>query len=253
MQGQDIRSCSGRSSKRQGDATMKVLVTGAAGQVGCRAVRELLAGHNEIRGVALSDHPCRGSGFRDIHRRPEEPRFREIRCRRRRCRHPQRKSRRSMLRDQHGDQIAGRARWRRRRRHAGSLRLRLFLRCLPEQWREHRVRLPPGRRVAPQEAGQRVLVIEVLRRTDGQASQPGSRTSIQHRAAQPRPVWERDLRAIHNRARNRTASAGTASRNRTLHGRRGRIVARCREGNVFPRAALHGDGSGRSALDVPTE
>ena len=29
---------------------MKVLVTGAAGQVGCRVVRELLAGHNEIRG-----------------------------------------------------------------------------------------------------------------------------------------------------------------------------------------------------------
>ena len=38
---------------------MKVLVTGAAGQVGCRLVRQLLDNNHEIRGTILPDDPCR--------------------------------------------------------------------------------------------------------------------------------------------------------------------------------------------------
>jgi UDP-glucose 4-epimerase len=37
---------------------MKVLVTGAAGQVGSRLVRQLLAANHEVRGTILPDDPC---------------------------------------------------------------------------------------------------------------------------------------------------------------------------------------------------
>ena len=39
---------------------MKVLVTGAAGQVGSRLVRQLLAANHEVRGTILPDDPCAG-------------------------------------------------------------------------------------------------------------------------------------------------------------------------------------------------
>jgi len=38
---------------------MKVLVTGAAGQVGCRLVRQLLERNYEVRGTILKDDPAR--------------------------------------------------------------------------------------------------------------------------------------------------------------------------------------------------
>jgi UDP-glucose 4-epimerase len=38
---------------------MKVLVTGAAGQVGCRLVRQLLERNHEVRGTILPQDPCR--------------------------------------------------------------------------------------------------------------------------------------------------------------------------------------------------
>ena len=37
---------------------MKILVAGAAGQVGCRLVRQLLDHNHEVRGTALPDDPC---------------------------------------------------------------------------------------------------------------------------------------------------------------------------------------------------
>ena len=37
---------------------MKVLVTGAAGQVGCRLVRQLMERNHEVRGAVLPDDPC---------------------------------------------------------------------------------------------------------------------------------------------------------------------------------------------------
>ena len=37
---------------------MKVLVTGATGQVGCRLVRQLLNNNHEVRGTILSDDPA---------------------------------------------------------------------------------------------------------------------------------------------------------------------------------------------------
>ena len=43
---------------------MKILVAGAAGQVGCRLVRQLLERNHEVRGTVLPDDPrwsvCRG-------------------------------------------------------------------------------------------------------------------------------------------------------------------------------------------------
>ncbi len=49
---------------------MKILITGVAGQVGCRLVRQLLVGNNEIRGTLLPDDPAadRIAGL-DIERR----------------------------------------------------------------------------------------------------------------------------------------------------------------------------------------
>ena len=38
---------------------MKVLVTGAAGQVGCRLVRQMLERNHEVRGTILPEDPCR--------------------------------------------------------------------------------------------------------------------------------------------------------------------------------------------------
>lgn len=38
---------------------MKVLVAGAAGQVGCRLVRQLLDRNHEVRSTMLPDDPCR--------------------------------------------------------------------------------------------------------------------------------------------------------------------------------------------------
>ena len=38
---------------------MKILVTGAAGQVGCRLVRQLLDRNHEVRGTIIPDDPCR--------------------------------------------------------------------------------------------------------------------------------------------------------------------------------------------------
>jgi nucleoside-diphosphate-sugar epimerase len=38
---------------------MKVLVTGSAGQVGCRLVRQLLERNHEVRGALLPEDPCR--------------------------------------------------------------------------------------------------------------------------------------------------------------------------------------------------
>ena len=37
---------------------MKVLFTGAAGQVGCRLVRQLMERNHEVRGAVLPDDPC---------------------------------------------------------------------------------------------------------------------------------------------------------------------------------------------------
>jgi len=37
---------------------MKILVAGAAGQVGCRLVRQLLDHNHEVRGTVLPDDPC---------------------------------------------------------------------------------------------------------------------------------------------------------------------------------------------------
>ena len=37
---------------------MKILVAGAAGQVGCRLVRQLLDHNHEVRGTAMQDDPC---------------------------------------------------------------------------------------------------------------------------------------------------------------------------------------------------
>jgi len=37
---------------------MKILVAGAAGQVGCRLVRQLLARNHEVRGTVLPDDPA---------------------------------------------------------------------------------------------------------------------------------------------------------------------------------------------------
>ena len=37
---------------------MKILVAGAAGQVGCRLVRQLLDHNHEVRGTAIQDDPC---------------------------------------------------------------------------------------------------------------------------------------------------------------------------------------------------
>ena len=38
---------------------MKILVAGAAGQVGCRLVRQLLERNHEVRGTVLPDDPAR--------------------------------------------------------------------------------------------------------------------------------------------------------------------------------------------------
>ena len=40
------------------NATVRVLVTGAAGQVGCRVVRQLLADNHEVRGIVLPGDPA---------------------------------------------------------------------------------------------------------------------------------------------------------------------------------------------------
>ena len=40
---------------------MKILVAGAAGQVGCRLVRQLLERNHEVRGTVLPDDPAVGA------------------------------------------------------------------------------------------------------------------------------------------------------------------------------------------------